>query len=288
LLLTVRPQLLTRCAAAQVLAGQCLRVLAASLSGSHDAFVTQVQWISCVMAAMCVGILALHHYITTAHAERVAVPKRMRRRRDVPAAPPAAPSNGAHAAERADGATGTISGESAAVEPVTAAQSPLLPPVSGLGAGALVESAVQSTVAADDAAAAAEARLHSSDGASASKSGKGGKQGHASMSFVQAIRCVVLRWQVIAPTSPSLLARTTPHQPSFPNPEPPRRYCWDTPTIRCLATMAVAQGLCSNLAEFAWKHQLRILHPTPQAFSGYMGNVASCTGVVTVVRPRAC
>lgn len=46
--------------------------------------------------------------------------------------------------------------------------------------------------------------------------------------------------------------------------------------------MAIAQGLCTNLAEFAWKSHLRVLHPTPQAFSMFMGDVATWTGIITV------
>lgn len=34
-------------------------------------------------------------------------------------------------------------------------------------------------------------------------------------------------------------------------------------TIRCLAVMSVAQGLCTSLMEFAWKCQMRILYPAP-------------------------
>ena len=37
--------------------------------------------------------------------------------------------------------------------------------------------------------------------------------------------------------------------------------------IRCLAVMALAQGLSTNLIEIAWKSHLHILHPSPAAYS---------------------
>jgi len=40
-----------------------------------------------------------------------------------------------------------------------------------------------------------------------------------------------------------------------------------SPQIRCLAVMALAQGLSSNLIDIAWKSHLHMLHPTPAAYS---------------------
>ena len=37
--------------------------------------------------------------------------------------------------------------------------------------------------------------------------------------------------------------------------------------IRCLAMMALAQGLTTNLLDVAWKQHLHMLHPTPPAYS---------------------
>ncbi len=37
--------------------------------------------------------------------------------------------------------------------------------------------------------------------------------------------------------------------------------------IRCLAVMALAQGLSTNLIEIAWKSHLHLLHPSPAAYS---------------------
>lgn len=54
-----------------------------------------------------------------------------------------------------------------------------------------------------------------------------------------------------------------------------------SPQIRALALMAIAQGVCTNVLDLAWKSHLRLLHPTPAAYSAFMGEVAVATGVVT-------
>jgi len=40
-----------------------------------------------------------------------------------------------------------------------------------------------------------------------------------------------------------------------------------SPQIRCLAMMALAQGLTTNLLDVAWKQHLHMLHPSPAAYS---------------------
>jgi len=51
--------------------------------------------------------------------------------------------------------------------------------------------------------------------------------------------------------------------------------------IRCLAAMAVAQGLASILFQVTWKGQIRILHPQPAEYSSFMGDVATASGLFT-------
>ncbi|GIL43656.1 hypothetical protein Vafri_1319 [Volvox africanus] len=51
--------------------------------------------------------------------------------------------------------------------------------------------------------------------------------------------------------------------------------------IRCLVVMSMAQGLCSNLMEFAWKSHIRLLYPTPAAFTSFLGDVSTWQGIVT-------
>lgn len=40
-----------------------------------------------------------------------------------------------------------------------------------------------------------------------------------------------------------------------------------SPQMQCLAVMALAQGLSTNLIEIAWKSHLHMLHPSPAAYS---------------------
>ncbi|KAF5839782.1 TLC ATP/ADP transporter-domain-containing protein, partial [Dunaliella salina] len=41
--------------------------------------------------------------------------------------------------------------------------------------------------------------------------------------------------------------------------------------IRCLTIMSLAQGLCTNLMEFAWKSHIGLLFPGPKEFTAFMG-----------------
>lgn len=51
--------------------------------------------------------------------------------------------------------------------------------------------------------------------------------------------------------------------------------------IRCLVVMSMAQGLCTNLMEFAWKSHIRLLYPTPAEFTSFLGDVSTWQGIVT-------
>ena len=42
------------------------------------------------------------------------------------------------------------------------------------------------------------------------------------------------------------------------------------------------QGMASNLLEVTWKGHLRLLHESPTAYSSFMGDVATYTGVMTM------
>ena len=54
-----------------------------------------------------------------------------------------------------------------------------------------------------------------------------------------------------------------------------------SPQIRCLAVMAVAQGITTRLLEVSWKHYLHQLHSTPAAYAAFLGDTAMWTGIVT-------
>lgn len=53
------------------------------------------------------------------------------------------------------------------------------------------------------------------------------------------------------------------------------------PHIRALAIMAAAQSFAVNVMEFVWKSHLKLMYPTPAAFTGFLGDVATATGLVT-------
>ena len=61
------------------------------------------------------------------------------------------------------------------------------------------------------------------------------------------------------------------------------RFVLAKPEVFCLAIMSVSQGLSSILFQVAWKGQLRILHPSPQAYSAFMGDVQLMSGALTCV-----
>lgn len=53
--------------------------------------------------------------------------------------------------------------------------------------------------------------------------------------------------------------------------------------IRCLAVMAIAQGLSTNLLDVAWKSHLHLLHPSPAAYSVSMFPLHRCKEPVRYV-----
>lgn len=59
------------------------------------------------------------------------------------------------------------------------------------------------------------------------------------------------------------------------------RFVLQKPEVLCLAIMSISQGLSSILFQVAWKGQLRILHPSPQAYSAFMGDVQLMSGALT-------
>ena len=56
---------------------------------------------------------------------------------------------------------------------------------------------------------------------------------------------------------------------------PPRRELAASIPIQCLAVMSLAQGLCTNLMEFAWKSHIRLLYHNPADFTAFLGEVAA-------------
>ena len=52
--------------------------------------------------------------------------------------------------------------------------------------------------------------------------------------------------------------------------------------IRDLATLVVAYGISINLVEVTWKSKLKAAFPDPNAYSAFMGNFSTATGIVTL------
>ena len=59
------------------------------------------------------------------------------------------------------------------------------------------------------------------------------------------------------------------------------KYLGQSKYIRDLATLVIAYGMSINIVEVTWKSRLRAAYPDPNAYSAFMGNFSSCTGLVT-------
>jgi AAA family ATP:ADP antiporter len=91
---------------------------------------------------------------------------------------------------------------------------------------------------------------------------------------------IVRRWPATRVAAP-VAAAGAPAPPAQPTLREAFSYLAQSPQIRCLAVMALAQGLAGNLLEIAWKAQVHLLFPSPSAYAAVMGDVAMWTGVVT-------
>lgn len=60
------------------------------------------------------------------------------------------------------------------------------------------------------------------------------------------------------------------------------KYLASSASIRALAVMAVAQGVSQNILEVIFKGHLRVLCPTTGAYSSFLGDVATVTGIATM------
>eukprot|EP00178_Gracilaria_changii_P025295 TRINITY_DN78019_c0_g1_i1.p1 TRINITY_DN78019_c0_g1~~TRINITY_DN78019_c0_g1_i1.p1 ORF type:complete len:650 (-),score=121.41 TRINITY_DN78019_c0_g1_i1:5295-7244(-) len=59
------------------------------------------------------------------------------------------------------------------------------------------------------------------------------------------------------------------------------KYLGQSKYIRDLATLVIAYGMSINIVEVTWKSRLRAAYPDPNAYSAFMGNFSTCTGIVT-------
>ena len=61
------------------------------------------------------------------------------------------------------------------------------------------------------------------------------------------------------------------------------KFLSSSPYIRDLATLVIAYGMSINIVEVAWKSKLKLAFPDPNAYSAFMGNFSTMTGIVTLV-----
>lgn len=61
------------------------------------------------------------------------------------------------------------------------------------------------------------------------------------------------------------------------------KFLVSSPYIRNLAMLVISYGMCINIVEVSWKAKLKLAFPNPNAYSAFMGNFSSATGVVTLV-----
>ncbi len=52
--------------------------------------------------------------------------------------------------------------------------------------------------------------------------------------------------------------------------------------ILCIAALVVCYGLCINIVEVTWKHQLHVQYPNPNDYSTFMGMFSTITGMTTL------
>jgi ATP:ADP antiporter, AAA family len=61
------------------------------------------------------------------------------------------------------------------------------------------------------------------------------------------------------------------------------KFLVSSPYIRDLALLVISYGMCINIVEVSWKVKLKQAFPNPNAYSAFMGNFSSATGVVTLI-----
>lgn len=52
--------------------------------------------------------------------------------------------------------------------------------------------------------------------------------------------------------------------------------------LRCIALLVISYGICINMVEVTWKHQLHMQYPDPNKYNQFMGLFSTCTGIVTI------
>ena len=205
------------------------RILSAfsSTTASKLSYSHQVQACMCMVLALGVGILALHHYINVRFPHNYGHIPK-----PVTHSPQklrsAAPLKPLSSEHQMDSSANGSSAEAAAS--VSSG-----PSANGSSAGSAAEPSRLQATPAGSSNSNSEASSSNSSSSSGTASGKDSARqqgGRSKLGFKQAV---------------VFLAKS--------------------PQIRCLAMMALAQGLTSNLLDVAWKQHLHMLHPSPAAYS---------------------
>jgi AAA family ATP:ADP antiporter len=61
------------------------------------------------------------------------------------------------------------------------------------------------------------------------------------------------------------------------------RYVLSSPYIRCIVFMVLSYGICMNLIEMTWKHQMKLVHSNANDYMRAMGWVVGYTGLVSTI-----
>ena len=61
------------------------------------------------------------------------------------------------------------------------------------------------------------------------------------------------------------------------------KFLSSSPYIRDLATLVIGYGMAINIVEVTWKSKLKAAFPDPNAYSAFMGNFSTATGIVTLL-----
>ena len=205
------------------------RILSAfsSTTATKLSYSHQVQFCMGMVLALGVGILALHHYINVRFPHNYGDIPKPVTR---PAQKLSSATPSRHLASSEQPMGSSRNGNSSAASTSSSTSS------NGSSAGSVSEASRFQAGLAGSSNSSSEASSSSSSSSSSTGSGDNGARqvggGRSKLGFKQAV---------------VFLAKS--------------------PQIRCLAMMALAQGLTTNLLDVAWKQHLHMLHPSPAAYS---------------------
>eukprot|EP01041_Mallomonas_annulata_P002001 gene2001-3892_t len=87
----------------------------------------------------------------------------------------------------------------------------------------------------------------------------------------------------ITDTDTSVILPKKKKEKSKMSPAESWKFLSSSPYIRDLATLVICYGMSINIVEVTWKSKLQAAFPDPNAYSAFMGNFASATGVATLL-----